>query len=101
VAAAHALRGMTADGERSSLERRRGRPHGALMSHSHARWFAVASALAVTLGGAGCSDVHADALRGIRGVALQPVRGKPDFTLTDTRGQPFRFPAATRGTVTL
>jgi len=71
------------------------------MSHSHARWFAVASALAVTLGGAGCSDVHADALRGIRGVALQPVRGKPDFTLTDTRGQPFRFPAATRGTVTL
>lgn len=48
-----------------------------------------------------CADARTKALRGLHGVQLSPVRGKPDFTLTDTEGRPFAFRTATAGTVTL
>ena len=54
------------------------------------------------LGALACNtDSRASTLGGVRGVKLSPARGKPDFTLETTDGQPFRFQADTRGTVTL
>jgi protein SCO1/2 len=58
-------------------------------------------ATSLTVAAVGCADAHADAMQGIRGVTLQPVRAKPQFTLEDTHGHPFHFAADTRGTVTL
>ena len=48
-----------------------------------------------------CGDARSRAIGGLRGVTLSPARAKPDFTLTDTEGRPFRFVADTRGSVTL
>jgi protein SCO1 len=48
-----------------------------------------------------CGDARTRALDGLHGVKLMPVRPKPDFTLTDTRGQPFHFASDTHGAVTL
>ncbi len=39
--------------------------------------------------------------RGLQGVLQSPPQPKPDFTLTDTSGQPYAFGPATRGDVTL
>ncbi len=38
---------------------------------------------------------------GIRGTVIDPPLEKPDFTMTDTEGQPFDFRMATRGRLTL
>ena len=63
----------------------------------------VAAAFTICfLGALACNtDSRASTLGGVRGVKLSPARGKPDFTLETTDGQPFRFQADTRGTVTL
>jgi len=50
---------------------------------------------------AGCGDSKARALKGLHGVTFTQARAKPDFTLTDTDGQPFHFAADTRDVVTL
>jgi protein SCO1/2 len=57
---------------------------------------ALLSALALT-----ACDTRARAISGLRGVALTPAQPKKDFTLLDTRGEPFRFVDDTRGDATL
>ncbi len=42
-----------------------------------------------------------DASAGLRGVAVTPPGPKPDFTLTDTEGEPWDFRARTDGELTL
>jgi protein SCO1 len=67
-----------------------------------ARSFLLFAALATAAGLAtACGDARTRALDSLHGVKLMPVRPKPDFMLTDTRGQPFHFASDTRGTVTL
>lgn len=63
------------------------------------KWRNVTLLAAIAL--AGCGDPKANALKGLHGVVLSPVRPKPDFTLTDTDGRPFHFAADTHGSVTL
>src|SRR5690242_8653141 len=46
-------------------------------------------------------DTRGHALSSLRGVTLTPAQPKQDFTLLDTRGQPFRFAADTHGAATL
>lgn len=65
---------------------------------------AVAIAAALTGCGAGASADGGEMRgqeRGYRGIVLDTGLTKPDFTLTDTRGQSFRFRQATQGTLTL
>jgi protein SCO1/2 len=50
---------------------------------------------------AGCSRNEAGVRSEWRGTLLPEPIEKPDFTLTDTNGQPFSFRAATEGQVTL
>ncbi|HVX37923.1 MAG TPA: SCO family protein [Gemmatimonadaceae bacterium] len=49
---------------------------------------------------AACSHSRADALQHIKGVQVDPVRPKPDFTLQSTDGKTFHFAKDTRGTAT-
>lgn len=60
---------------------------------------AAAGALIVT-GIAACSHSRADALAHIKGVQVDPVRPKPDFTLQSTDGKTFHFAKDTHGTAT-
>ncbi len=48
----------------------------------------------------GCSPAGESA-HGIGGIVIKPAIPKPDFVLTDTRGQPFDFRARTRGKIAL
>lgn len=59
---------------------------------------AVLGATACALGGDAPAAGEGD---GIRGAVLDPPLEKPDFTMTDTEGQPFDFRMATRGLLTL
>lgn len=69
-----------------------------------ARWLAVLC-LGMVLGacdGTGDGDARArERATGYRGVTLEKPVPRPDFTLTDTDGEPFRFAEETRGRVTL
>ena len=51
--------------------------------------------------GAGTGDDSSAGNTGFRGVLISPAREKPDFTLTDTDGNPFNFRLGTAGRVTL
>lgn len=50
---------------------------------------------------AACTNSRADALKQIKGVQVEPVRPKPDFTLENTDGKTFHFAQDTHGTATL
>jgi protein SCO1/2 len=66
------------------------------------RWAAAAAIAALWLGQAACSPGDGGAgTDGFRGVRLPEPRPKPDFTLQDTDGRPFRFREETDGYVTL
>ena len=61
-------------------------------------WVGLTLALACSPAGGG-PEAGADG--GIRGAVLDPPLGKPDFTLSDTEGQPWNFRTETDGKLTL
>lgn len=64
--------------------------------------FVTVAALAAVAACAEAPDrAAADPEPDLRGTVLQPSWPKPDFTLVDTRGEPFAFRAETDGFVTL
>ncbi|HEX5438063.1 MAG TPA: SCO family protein [Gemmatimonadaceae bacterium] len=66
-----------------------------------ASWLGLALALLIAGCGSGAAADRTPATGGYYGAMLSKPLAKPDFTLTDTRGQPFHFKAATQGYVTL
>ncbi len=65
----------------------------------------LAPLLAAAVALSGCSSSGAASVagapKGLRGVVQSPGLPKPDFSLSDTSGQPFNLLAATSGAVTL
>ncbi|HEY7860271.1 MAG TPA: SCO family protein [Gemmatimonadaceae bacterium] len=71
------------------------------MKHSARSGHRAVLALAAVLIVAGCGVSAESGGRAYRGVMLARAIPRPDFTLTDTHGQPFDFRAKTDDTVTL
>ncbi|MFI5242614.1 MAG: SCO family protein [Gemmatimonadales bacterium] len=71
------------------------------MKHSARSGHRAVLALAALLIVAGCGVSAESGGRAYRGVMLARAIPRPDFTLTDTHGQPFDFRAKTDDTVTL